>query len=206
MKQNESEKKLEVGKDYVNLHDNDVVVIDRVSDILNKGFERLIYKNYMSCSDTSNWREATKEEVIEAFKKHLVYRYGKDWETMKIKEKHPSLSSSIGINDGSWAVFISKYRNGWGVWNKNGLLYRNGIWVKRVEDEPTKSTDWTTSPGGIKEMKKRYEVIKTTFSDFKQVSLGDNKTNKIVAHFVEQDEETALLAEKIVDILNLMEK
>ena len=169
----------------------------------------------MSCSDTSNWREATKEEVIEAFKKHLVYRYGKDWETMKIKEKHPSLSSSIGINDGSWAVFISKYRNGWGVWNKNGLLYRNGIWVKRVEDEPTKSTDWTTPPKDFEYKKikissnvnkKRYEVIKTTFSDFKQVSLGDNKTNKIVAHFVEQDEETALLAEKIADILNLMEK
>lgn len=54
--------------------------------------------------------------------------------------------------------------------------------------------------------KKRYEVIKTTFSDFKQLSLGDNKTNKIVAHFIQQDEETSLLAEKIVDILNLMEK
>ena len=54
--------------------------------------------------------------------------------------------------------------------------------------------------------KKRYEVIKTAFSDFKQVSLGDNKTNKIVAHFVEQGEDTALLAEKIADILNLIEK
>ena len=54
--------------------------------------------------------------------------------------------------------------------------------------------------------KKRYEVIKTTFSDFKQVSLGDNKTNKVIAHFVNQDEDTLLLAEKIVDILNLMEK
>ena len=54
--------------------------------------------------------------------------------------------------------------------------------------------------------KKRYEVIKTAFSDFKQVSLGDNKTNKVIAHFVEQGEEASLLAEKIVDILNLIEK
>lgn len=54
--------------------------------------------------------------------------------------------------------------------------------------------------------KKRYKVDKASFSDFKQVSLGDSKTNKIIAHFVEQDEETLLLAEKIVRILNLMEK
>ena len=54
--------------------------------------------------------------------------------------------------------------------------------------------------------KKRYEVIKTIFSDFNQVSLGDNKTNKVIAHFVNQDEDTLLLAEKIADILNLMEE
>ena len=69
-----SVKKLEVGKDY----DNDVVVFDRVSDIMNKVIERLVYKNNLSCSGTSNWREATEEEVIEAFRKHLVHRYGED--------------------------------------------------------------------------------------------------------------------------------
>lgn len=78
-----------------------------------------------------------------------------------------------------------------------------------------KSTDWTTPPKDLEynkikvssnSDKKRYEVIKTTFSDFKQVSLGDNKTNKVIAHFVNQDEDTLLLAEKIVGVLNLMEK
>ena len=133
MTKEESVKKLEVGKDYVNLHDNDVVVIDRVSDILNKGFERLVYKNYMSCSDTSNWREATEQEVIEAFKKHLVYRYGKDWMEMEIKERHPD--SSLDINDGSGDVEILKYVEGWAVYNKNGLLYYKGIWVERLEEE-----------------------------------------------------------------------
>lgn len=197
MKQNESVKKLEVGKDYINLHDNDVVVIDRVSDILNKGFERLVYINYMSCSDTSNWREATKEEIIEAFKKHLIHRYGEDWETMKIKENHPS--STRFINNKSYKVEITKIYDGWNVWNENGLLYCNGIWVERLEDIEAMNNK-------EKSDKKRYEVIKTTFSDFKQLSLGDNKTNKIVAHFVNQDEDTLLLAEKIVDILNLIEK
>lgn len=299
-KENESVKKLEVGKDYVNAHDNDVVVIDRLSDILNKGFEHLVYKNYMSCSDTSNWREATESEVVEAFEKHLVYRYGEDWKTMKIKEKHPN--SNRGINGSSYEMLILKLRhNGWVVYNQNGMLYCNGIWVERLEepkihikeaikantvvhceteeeaerilgmahelgykwhtgenyenytewniyksamcyylfdgsysdcgyfkkndytitpstliaDLKIKETDWTTPPKDFEYKKikissnankKRYEVIKTIFSDFKQLSLGDNKTNKIVAHFVEQDEETALLAEKIADILNLMEK
>ena len=134
MTKEESVKKLEVGKDYVNVHDNDVVVIDRVSDILNKGFERREYKNYMSCSDTSNWREATESEVIEAFNKHLIHRYGKDWMEMEIKERHPD--SSLDINDGSGDVEILKYVEGWAVYNKNGLLYYKGIWVERLEEEP----------------------------------------------------------------------
>ena len=75
-------------------------------------------------------------------------------------------------------------------------------------------TDWTTPPKDFEHKKikissnvnkKRYEVIKTTFSDFKQVSLGDNKTNKVIAHFVNQDEDTMALVEKITDILNLKE-
>ena len=194
--------KLEVGKDYINVHENSVIVIDRTENFENRGFYNDLYKNYLSCSNHSEWREATKEEVIEAFEKHLPHRFGEDWETMKIKEIHPN--SGGDINNGLWNVAISKEYDGWNVYNKNGLLYCEGIWVERLE-EP-RSTDWTTLSGGIKEIKKRYEVIKTTFSDFKQLSLGDNKTNKIVAHFVQQDEETALLAEKIVDILNLMEK
>ena len=295
MKQNESEKKLEIGKDYVNVHDNSVIVIDRTKGITNRGFEGERYKIDLSCSNHSNWREATEEEVIEAFERHLIHRYGEDWETMKIKEKHPDATSYLDINDGSWKVEISKHSNGWNVWNNNGLLYRNGIWVERLEEEepkihiqdaikentvihcereeeakrilgmahtlgykwhngknyenntewgdcesttcyyffeggysdydyfkkndytiipstqiadlkPEKPTDWTPAPEDIEEMKKRYEVIKTTFSDFKQISLGDNKTNKVIAHFVNQDEDTLLLAEKIADILNLMER
>lgn len=76
--------------------------------------------------------EATKEEVIEAFKKHLTHRYGRDWKTMKIKEMHPHQAG--GLNNGSWNVEISKDFNGWHVWNKNGMIYCKGIWVERLEE------------------------------------------------------------------------
>ena len=197
MKQNESVKKLEIGKDYINVHDNNLIVIDRVGSFDNKGFYEDLYKKDIPCTNCGTWREATEEEVIEAFRRHLVHRYGEDWETMKIKEKHPF--SYLGINNVFWNVKIFKDIDGWNVWNENGLLYCDGIWVERLEDIEAMNKK-------EKSDKKRYEVIKTTFSDFKQLSLGDNKTNKIVAHFVEQGEETALLAEKIVDILNLIEK
>ena len=134
MVKNKSEKELGVGKDYVNVHDSKFIVIDRVGDTVNTGFYHDLYKNYLSCSNHSEWREATESEIIEAFEKCLVYRYGKDWETMKIKDKHPD--SIFRINDGSWSVDIAKLADGWAVWNKNGLLYRNGIWVERLEEEP----------------------------------------------------------------------
>ena len=135
MKQNESEKNLEIGKDYVNLHDSKLIVIDRVGIFDNKGFYEDLYKSDIPCINCGNWREATEKEVIEAFKKHLIHRYGKDWETMKVKEKHPSLVSGVRINDGLWDVEISKENYGWDVRNKNGLLYCDGIWVERLEEE-----------------------------------------------------------------------
>ena len=132
----ENVEKLEVGKDYINVHDNNVIIIDKTENIINRGFEGGEYKIYMSCLYTSNWREATEAEVVEAFKKHLTHRYGEDWKTMKIKERHPELSSTSRINDGLWDVKISKEYDGWNVLNKNGLLYCDGIWVERLEEEP----------------------------------------------------------------------
>ncbi len=134
MEQNESVKKLEVGKDYTCVHDNNFIVIDRTEGILNRGFYGNNFEHDLFCSIPNEWREATEEEVIEAFRKHLVHRYGEDWETMKIEERHPD--SSSGINNGSWEVEIVRASDGWNVWNKNGLLYCDGIWVERLEEEP----------------------------------------------------------------------
>ena len=129
--QNEREKKL---KDYISK--GGIIVIDRIGVFGGRGFDGNKFEHDLFCSIPNGWREATKEEVIGAFKKHLIHRYSEDWETMKIKKRHPSLSSSIVINDGLWNVEISKEFDGWNVCNKNGLLYCNGIWVERLEEEP----------------------------------------------------------------------
>ena len=129
--QNESVRGLEIGKDYINSYGT--IVIDRVGDFDNISFDGKGYYNNLSCYNPANWREATEQEVVEAFKKHLVHRYGEDWQTMKIKERHPN--SIFRINDGSWSVDIFKDVGGWSVWNKHGLLYRNGIWVERLVEE-----------------------------------------------------------------------
>ena len=148
MEKNKSVKELEIGKDYIGVDDNNFIVIDRTGDIENRGFYDDLYKKHLSCSNHSEWREATEEEVIEAFEKHLIHRYGEDWKTMKIKEKHPSLSSAIRINDGLWDVGISKEFDGWNVCNKNGLLYCNGIWVERLEEEEINIKASKTQIGG----------------------------------------------------------
>ena len=143
-------KNLEVGKDYINK--DSLIVIDRIGDTTNRGIDGNNFEYDLFCSSPYVWREATEEEVIGAFKKHLIHRYGEDWKTMKIEEMHPSSNICRPINDNSYVVEISKSLDRWKVWNKNGLLYCNGIWVDRLE-EPPKLSDWSLSPETIKEIK-----------------------------------------------------
>lgn len=164
-------KKLEVGKDYVSLENSKIIVIDCKGAFNNTGFRREKFIDYLNCRYPYNWREASEEEVIEAFEKHLIHRYGEDWETVKIKEKRPTMiSRTRRLNDGLWGVEISKEDDGWNVWNKNGLLYCNGTWVERLEESENKKNvkneklssdyyglDWE------KQMEK--EVIITSFSN-----------------------------------------
>ena len=123
--------KLKIGKDYISK--DGLIVLDRTGDTTNKGIDGNNFEYDLFCSSPYVWREATEEEVIGAFRKHLIHRYGEDWKTMKIKERHPS--SRGNINDKLWAVLIAKV-DSWSVWNENGLLYRNGIWVERLEEKP----------------------------------------------------------------------
>ena len=122
---------LEVRKDYISK--DGLIVLDRTGDTTNRGIDGNNFEYDLFCSSPYVWREATEEEVIGAFRKHLIHRYGEDWKTMKIKERHPS--SRGNINDELWAVLIAKV-DSWSVWNENGLLYRNGIWVERLEEKP----------------------------------------------------------------------
>ena len=125
---------LEKGKDYISVSES-VIVIDRKSNSYNNGFEYSNFVGNIACDHPIFWREATHEEVKKRFETYLAKRYGADWKTMKIKEKHPDATSYLDINDGSWCMEISKHSNGWSVWNKNGLLYCNGIWVERLEEK-----------------------------------------------------------------------
>lgn len=156
--ENKSVKRLEVGKDYINMDDNNVIVIDRVGDFDNKGFCEDLYKENLLCTNYEIWREATPEEVRERFEAHLVKRYGEDWKTMKIKEEHPSSSPYMIM----YGVEISKKYGGWNVWNKNGLIYCNGIWVERLEEEeePKKSSDWVLAPEDIEAMNKKEKATR----------------------------------------------
>ena len=132
MKQ-KSVKKLEVGRDYINSY-NSIIVIDRVGDFDNIGFYGKTYYNNLACHNPAEWRKATEEEVIEAFERHLIHRYGEDWKTMKIKEKHPDSHPAGSINNNSYVVDFSKTYGDWRIWNNNGLLYCHGVWVERLEE------------------------------------------------------------------------
>ena len=125
---------LEIGKDYVSVLYSKFIVIDRAGDFNNEAIYDDLYRKEIPCANCATWIEATEEEVIEAFERHLVRRYGEDWRTMKIKEMHPNATSDLDINDGAWCIKISKHSSGWNVWNSNGLLYRDGIWVERLEE------------------------------------------------------------------------
>ena len=127
-------KELEVKKDYIDKYEGNVIIIDRIGGFKNRGFSGNNFACGLSCSNPNEWREATKEEVIEAFEKHLSYRFGEDWRTMEIRERHPA--SGGDINNGLWDGGISKFFDGWNVFNENGLLYCDGIWVDRLGEEP----------------------------------------------------------------------
>ena len=154
-KESKEVKNLEIGKDYIS-NSGKRTTIDRKGDSNNNGFRTDDFAGNIICRHPSFWREATPKEVKERFEAHLVKRYGADWKTMKIKESHPSLSSSIEINNGLWDVEISKNWDveilkeygSWNVWNKNGLLYREGVWVERLEDEEINIKASETQIGG----------------------------------------------------------
>ena len=80
-------KKLEVGKDYICVHNNSMIVIDRKGNCGNNGFLYKEYKDNLLCITPEIWREATKEEGYRSFSKALSSSLWQDWETMKIKEK-----------------------------------------------------------------------------------------------------------------------
>lgn len=124
---------LEVGKDYITKNNEGGVIIDRKGDYDNVGFIKGEFLYNMPCSKPNFWREATEEEVIQAFEKECIRMFGEDWKEAKLKT-HAS-KWDIDLNRGNCVPFIKKVKHrGWVVWNKNGLVYCEGKWAEKLEE------------------------------------------------------------------------
>lgn len=127
----EKEFKLEEGKDYRNRQMGNIV-IDRKGDDCNFGFLYGRFHDSMECCNPE-WREATKEEVIEAFEEECVRVFGENWKDVEIEECMFH-SNSKYLNTGLYPLpLIFKDFDGWQVWNKNGCIYFKGKWAKKKE-------------------------------------------------------------------------
>src|SRR5699024_6992246 len=126
--------KLENGKDYVHAY-LDLLVINRIGHEGNSGFthngER--FDSKIICSYTKEWREATNEEVVSFFEKHLIERYGEDWRNVKIKECM-YFGGYEYHNTECYNSVISKYERRWQVWNNNGCLFNGKEWAEVLEE------------------------------------------------------------------------
>src|SRR5690625_3348556 len=125
--------KLEVGGDYIAKNNEEGVIIDRKGDYDNVGFIKGEFLYNMPCSKPNFWREATEEEVIQAFEKECIRMFGEDWKDVKIKSCVKYGDSRL-LNDGKYVVDIRKYIGGWTVWNKNGCIYYQGKWAEKLEE------------------------------------------------------------------------
>ena len=123
---------LEVGKDYK--QGDRITVIDRKGNTNNLGF----YHNYgfdrfIDCETSELWKEATQKEVVEAFKKECVRKFGENWRSIKLDRDLAGVSSDW-LNKGKLSVSIDKTDKGWVVWNINGCLYFDGKWAEKLEE------------------------------------------------------------------------
>ena len=132
-----SEFKLEVGKDYIDV-DGDFLIINRTGERDNSGFDNEggYYKNYLYCTTPNVWREATEEEVKKRFERHLIERYGEDWKNVKVKNCM-YWKENEGMRTGMFTIEIRKDQNTWRVWNKNGCLFNGKEWAEALEEIPT---------------------------------------------------------------------
>lgn len=74
---------------------------------------------------------ATKKEVQNALFNEAEKRYGKNWKEVKIKQ---TIERAIPpTNHGTFTVCFSLPDER--LWNKNGVLYKDGVWVEVIEEK-----------------------------------------------------------------------
>lgn len=127
------ELELEIGKDYVSKKNEEEIIIDRKGNYGNVCFLNGEFVDDIACIRPFLWREATEEEVIQAFEKECVRRLGEDWKEVKLKT-HAN-GGTIHVNTGRHKLKIIKNKHkGWIVWNKNGIVYYEGKWAEKLEE------------------------------------------------------------------------
>ena len=74
--------------------------------------------------------------------------------------------------DRTWRVQISKDFDGWNVWNKNGLVYSNGIWVERLtkEESPYEYILWNKPLLSLKDIDETIKIYSREFDELKKLA------------------------------------
>lgn len=133
----EAFQKVEIGKWYKEEGSNLLFYIKKITSrvAIGYGFDRcgIWFSNYV-------WKNiplrkciklATEEEVQNAFFNEAKKRYGKNWKEVEIKESVDIRTPPM--NNGILSVTFSLTSER--LWNKNGVLYKDGVWAKVIEDK-----------------------------------------------------------------------
>lgn len=129
--------KFEIGKWYKEEGSNLLFYIETTTPRVATGYGFDRYGKWFSNYDWKNIplrkciKLATEEEVENALFIEAEKRYGKNWKEVKLKE-----TAKIGLppsNSGGLSVCFSLV--GKTFWNKNGILFRDGVWAEVLEDK-----------------------------------------------------------------------
>lgn len=86
-------------------------------------------------TEITEWREASREEVIEAFNKEAVRRHGNKWNRVMLGTSlsvNKRLLERLDLNQGNKATVINPETPS--MWNRNGLLFKDGKWEVSISE------------------------------------------------------------------------
>lgn len=133
----EAFQKVEIGKWYKEEGSNLLFYIEKIASrvAIGYGFHRRgrWFSNYAweNIPLRKCIKLATEEEVQNALFNEAEKRYGKNWKEVKIKQ-----TIERGLppdNSGTFSVTFSFSNER--LWNKNGILFKNGVWAETLEDK-----------------------------------------------------------------------
>lgn len=133
----EAFQKVEIGKWYKEEGSNLLFHVEKIAPrvAIGYGFDRCgrWFPNYVweNIPLRKCIKLATKEEVQNALYNEAEKRYGKYWKEVKIKQ---AIEREVPpMNSGILAVCFSLTDER--LWNKNGVLYKDGVWAEALEEK-----------------------------------------------------------------------